>query len=403
MRRMSMATVAPGTTLFDRSTLPLERAYSRLIVLGSWHSQVALGVYAVALTLMDALHTALRMPPVRPVAIWWHLVIGLVVYPLLITFALQMTRRFRLDSALWMRNAVVHLLFGLVLQYAHYLLLRWTFANIVWPVVYPGEPFTLRLVLGIGERHFREYPIDLLAYWLVIAFEHASRYYSALGEQDLAAAKLETRLAEARLDALRRQLSPHFLFNTLNTISVLAMRGDKDSVVETLARLSDLLRVALDEDRRQFVTLRDEMAFLEGYLGIQQVRFGDRLKVVLNVDPDTVDALVPSMLLQPILENAMEHGVSAQTGGATITVIADIDEDQLRIQVRDSGPGFSTSVRRVSTRKRGIGLANTKQRLHQLYQNDCSIRCFDPPGGGASVELRLPFRPNSLAAEGDHA
>lgn len=390
MRAMSTATTAiTGTPLAGTQHWDAPKSAAAPTALGHWHSHVALGVFAVALSFLDSLHLALRVPPVRPPVIWWHLFVGLAWYPVFITVALQLTRRLRLDSTMWMRNAVLHTLLGLFMQYGHYLVLRWTLAHIVWPVMYPDQVFGPKLILGIGERHFREYPIDLLAYWLVIAFEHASQYYSALGERQIAAAKLETRLAEARLESLRRQLSPHFLFNTLNTVSALALRGDKDAVVNTITRLSDLLRVAIDEERPQLVPLRDELEFLQGYIWIQQVRFGERLRVVVDVAPEAMPALVPSMILQPIAENAVEHGISAQAGGIVVTIVASADDEWLRIEVQDCGPGFATPVRR-RPRGHGVGLANTTQRLQQLYGRDHSIRCSDSPSGGGTVELIIP-------------
>ena len=389
MRAMSTATTAiERPALAGAPPLEVPRAKAGPIALGHWHSHVALGVFAIALSLMDSLHIALRVPPVRPPVIWWHLFLGLAWYPLFINLALQLTRRLRLDSQMWMRNAVLHTLVGLMMQYLHYLALRLSFAYVVWPVMYPGDTFGPKLILGIGAQHFREYPIDLLAYWLVIAFEHASQYYSALGERQIAAAKLEARLAEARLESLRRQLSPHFLFNTLNTVSVLALRGDKEAVMNTITRLSDLLRVAIDEDRPQLVPLRDELEFLNGYIWIQQVRFGERLRVLVDVSPEAMAALVPSMILQPIAENAVEHGISAKAGAIVVTIVASVDDEWLRIRVQDCGPGFATAKR---NRGHGVGLANTTERLQQLYGRDHSIRCSDSPAGGATVDLIIPL------------
>lgn len=359
---------------------------------------MALGVYGIALSLMDGLHMALREPAVRPPVIWLHLILGLAVYPVFIAVAVTLTHRLRLDGDRRMRNAALHLLVGLLLQYVHYLMLHWILANVIWPLFYPGSVLSSRVILGISANHYREYPIDLLAYWVVIGFVHASEYYYALGERQIAAAKLEATLAEARLEVLRRQLSPHFLFNTLNTISVLALRGDKNAVVDTLSRLSDLLRIAIDEDHPQLVTLSEELNFLEGYLGIQQVRFGDRLKVSLKVDPDSLRGLVPFMILQPIVENAIEHGISAKAGGSTVSIQTSIDTSTLRLTVHDSGPGFSPAERQRASRRHGIGLANTTQRLQQLYGDQHSIRRGDSPNGGALVEISVPFQSHAQHA-----
>src|SRR5262249_18530479 len=161
------------------------------------------------------------------------------------------------------------------------------------------------------------------------------------------------------------------------------------TVVDTLTRLSDLLRIAIDEDHPPLVPLADELSFLDGYLGIQQVRFGDRLKVSLHVAPESLNGLVPLMILQPIVENAIEHGVSAKTGASTIAIHAAVEDSRLRLEVADSGPGFGHSR---GSRRHGIGLANTSQRLQQLYGDDCSMQCGESPVGGASVEVVIPFR-----------
>jgi len=271
--------------------------------------------------------------------------------------------------------------------------------TVVWPVFYPGRVIVSPVIAGISPQHLREYPIDLLAYWIVIGFVYASRYYSELAAREVAAAKLEASLAEARLEVLRRQLSPHFLFNTLNAISVLALRGDNDAVIETLSRLSDLLRFAIDETHPQTVPLSEELNFLDGYLAIQQVRFDDRLRVELKIAPQTLDALVPFMILQPIVENAIEHGISAQCEGSTITIKADIEHDELHLLVSDSGPGFKFEHRTRPSRPangNGIGLANTRQRLDQLYGARHLIEYGPSPSGGASVAIHIPFEPAPL-------
>ncbi|MGC4080662.1 MAG: hypothetical protein QM736_00715 [Vicinamibacterales bacterium] len=156
------------------------------------------------------------------------------------------------------------------------------------------------------------------------------------------------------------------------------------------------MRIAIDEEHPQLVTLREELSFLDGYLGIQQVRFGERLRVSQEIEPETLRALVPSMILQPIVENAIEHGISAQTGGSTIAIQTAVTSSFLRLVVHDSGPGFSLHGQTRSPRRNGIGLANTTQRLQQLYGRDYAIHCGDAPDGGALVEITVPFRSHTL-------
>jgi two-component system, LytTR family, sensor kinase len=196
---------------------------------------------------------------------------------------------------------------------------------------------------------------------------------------------LRTSLAEARLAALRAQLNPHFLFNTLNAISTLALKGDRAAVTETLGRLSGLLRAALDEDTQE-IPLAREIDFLDDYIAIQRIRFADRLSVEQRIAPDTLASLVPTMILQPIVENAIEYGVNARRGGGRVNVLASRNNGALVIEVRDTGPGF---VR--SSMHNGIGLANTRARLEQLYGSAYRFEYGTAVEGGASVRITIPF------------
>ncbi|MGH9201745.1 MAG: sensor histidine kinase, partial [Vicinamibacterales bacterium] len=211
----------------------------------------------------------------------------------------------------------------------------------------------------------------------------------------LAAFQLDASLSEARLKVLQAQLEPHFLFNTLNAISVLALEGNHKAVVDTVGRLSDLLRASLSHDRPQEVSLARELELIEGYLGIQRVRFADRLSVTYDITPDVVDALVPTMILQPIVENTVIHGISARTDTCSVTILASRHEGALRLEVRDTGPGFRSGLQ--LQRGQGIGLVNTRARLQQLYGDDQRIELFDARDSGACVVITIPFRQASAA------
>jgi sensor histidine kinase YesM len=197
---------------------------------------------------------------------------------------------------------------------------------------------------------------------------------------------LRASLAEARLAALRAQLNPHFLFNTLNAISTLALKGDQSAVTEMLARLSGLLRAALEEHTEE-IPLARELEFVDDYVAIEQIRFADRLSVEKTVAPDTLRGLVPTMILQPIIENAIQHGVNAQPGVGHVNLSAERQNGSLVIEVRDSGPGF-----RNAAPHDGIGLANTRARLEQLYGSGYRFEYGSAPAGGASVRITVPFR-----------
>ena len=215
-------------------------------------------------------------------------------------------------------------------------------------------------------------------------------YYRAYQDRELANVRLEANLTDARLQALRSQLDPHFLFNTLNAVSTLATQGKSKAVVEMVDRLGQLLRLTLDERTSQEISLRKELEFLNLYLDIQRVRFADRLTIRTEIAPDTLDALVPTLLLQPLVENAVLHGVGTQTGPGQVGVRATRVNGRLRIQVDDSGPGFDDSAGGSTTS--GIGLSNTRERLAQLYGANHSFDLGTGPAGDALVTIAIPFR-----------
>jgi sensor histidine kinase YesM len=237
---------------------------------------------------------------------------------------------------------------------------------------------------------FRTYfLLDVLTYSAFVGTLYAFHFYRHAESRELAASQLQASLAQARLKMLQAQLEPHFLFNTLNAISVLALEGNHRAVVDTVGRLSELLRVSLSHERPQEVSLARELELVEGYLGIQRVRFADQLIVTYDVAADVLDGLLPSMILQPLVENAVIHGISNDTGRCRVTIRASREESKLRLEVRDSGPGFGAADTR---RGEGIGLVNTRARLQQLYATEQRIDCVDLIEGGASVVIAIPFR-----------
>jgi two-component system LytT family sensor kinase len=196
------------------------------------------------------------------------------------------------------------------------------------------------------------------------------------------------------------QLNPHFLFNTLNTVSVLALKGERQRVARMLGRLSDLLRLSL-ENNRQTQSLRTELEFLDRYLEIEQVRFNDRLSVSVRVDEAAYEAEVPTLLLQPIVENAIKYGFGQTVGPGNVSVVARVKGNVLELFVADTGPGFSDKeVQGAST---GVGLANTRARLDQLYGGNYTLTMTNRPEGGALVEMRIPYVRASASSHGDES
>jgi LytS/YehU family sensor histidine kinase len=200
---------------------------------------------------------------------------------------------------------------------------------------------------------------------------------------------LEAQLSQAQLQALKMQLHPHFLFNTLNAIAGLVRTDKSTEAVNMLSGLSDLLRRRLDQEDRQEVTLREELDFVELYLDIQQVRFSDRLKVEMVIDPETAEAPVPNLILQPLVENAILHGVSHNIGPTSLVIAADHVGESLRLRVFNSGRPISGDGQQK--RKSGIGLSNTRTRLQQLYGNAQNFELRNVDGGVEAV-VNIPWR-----------
>lgn len=225
---------------------------------------------------------------------------------------------------------------------------------------------------------------QLMIYCAVLAAGFAREYFLREQQRRREAAQLEAQLAQARLDALRMQLNPHFLFNTLHAVSALVER-DPSGVRKMIARLSELLRHTLDSRSGDEITLREELAFLQRYLDIMAVRFQGKLRVTTSIDEGVTDVRVPNFILQPLVENALEHGVG-RTGDAEIAINARREGAQVVITIADRGPGFDESA------ASGVGLANTRARLAAMYGDAASVAVRSAPEGGAAAELRLPWR-----------
>jgi LytS/YehU family sensor histidine kinase len=200
-------------------------------------------------------------------------------------------------------------------------------------------------------------------------------------------ARLETRLMEAQLKTLQAELHPHFLFNTLHAISTLIHR-DPEAADRMISRLSDLLRITFDRSGEAKITLKEEIEFLQKYLDIEQTRFPDRLTVRVEIDPDALDAEVPRMILQPLVENAIKHGIAPRTDRGHLQITAGRKDDSLWMEVRDNGGGLhGTTLKRLRT---GVGLSNTRARLECLYAGHHRLE-FDDRHGGLAVRVEIPF------------
>ena len=243
-----------------------------------------------------------------------------------------------------------------------------------------------RVVYLANLRNF--WTFEVFTFVAFMAVYQIVRISRVAHERQVLSAQLEAQLAETRLDALRSQLNPHFLFNSLNAISGLALRGDTEAVTETLGRLSDLLRRVLDRTEGE-VALGEEMRFIDDYLELHRLRFSDRLTVEKQVADDTLDALVPTMLLQPIVENALKHGVGSSPGPQRVSLSSARENGSLVLEVGDSGDGFPQAG--TEPEERGIGLSNTQERLERLYGPSHRFEIGTTRDGGASVRVTIPF------------
>jgi two-component system, LytTR family, sensor kinase len=244
----------------------------------------------------------------------------------------------------------------------------------------PLRPFVTSLLYRFDSR--------LLAYLCIVVVSQAARYALLYREREVRAAELEAQLARAELQVLKMQLQPHFLFNALNTIAEMA-HNDPNDADRLIARLGHLLRLSLEQAGHQVVPFRQELQILEAYLEIEQTRFQDRLVVKMDITPEVLDAGVPALLLQPLVENAIRHGTSPYTGRGRIEVRGERQGEELHVEIRDSGRGFP----RPGQYREGLGLRNTRERLRQLYGPEQALSLGSDPAGGAVVTIVLPFLP----------
>ncbi len=226
----------------------------------------------------------------------------------------------------------------------------------------------------------------MLTYWLVVGLYQSIHFYHAAMERQTRAAQLQTQLTHAELENLKSQLHPHFLFNSLHTIGVL-MQEDVDAASRLLVRLGDLLRMAL-EQRENEITLQSELEFVGKYLEIELTRFHDRLKVHMDVPPDLLGVYVPSLVLQPLVENAIKHGISVDSAAGRLEIAAQRHNGTVRLCVRDDGPGPPPGARLQF----GVGLTNVQSRLKQLYGNESSLQLTGGDGRGCEAIITIPLR-----------
>src|ERR1044071_111093 len=299
------------------------------------------------------------------------------VFALLSVPVVRLARRFRFEVGMWARSLSVHVA-GSILFSLAYMVIRagvgqWqsqaSFIEVFRPLL-------------VKTWHF-----NLLIYWVIVAVSNAFDYYRKYRERELRASELEKGLAQAKLQALQMQLNPHFLFNTLHSISSL-MHKDVEAADRMITRLSDLLRAALDSASTQEVSLGEELKMLELYLSIEQIRFGSRLTVKMNIASQALRHQVPSLILQPLVANAIRHGIEPRARRGCLELQARRHDGSLSLVVSDDGAG----LQKRAQIKEGVGLSNTRARLRELYGTAHQFEMIQGEKGGVRVELTIPFR-----------
>src|SRR5215831_7885917 len=306
----------------------------------------------------------------RPVEWRGYLIVWITTasaWALLTPVVWHLAGRFPIERQRWWRSLLFHLVAGVIFALAEEAIFAAITPRLGLPWFKPTFAATFRAVLPI------DFHLNLIMYWLIVGARHTFIYYRRYREREREAARLELRaselqnqLGQARLDALKMQLRPHFLFNTLNAVVVLVRQGRMHEADQMLTNLSELLRQSLASDQEQEIPLREEIDFLKLYLEIERVRFQDRLVVEMSFDPETLEAAVPCLLLQPLVENAIRHGIAKTADGGRVSVGSrQIDDSMLEIQVYNDGPSNSGQANNKGV---GVGLSNTRARLQELYQ-----------------------------------
>ncbi|MGD9589087.1 MAG: sensor histidine kinase [Pyrinomonadaceae bacterium] len=298
---------------------------------------------------------------------------------------LWLGRRFPFEEQKWKAAIPIHLVASFAIAILQLAIAAYILPKLGYLRRYETAPYLeVFQVFLIVNLHF-----SVAIYWGVVGIQQLFKYYRKNRERELRTSQLEARLATTRLQVLKMQLHPHFLFNTLNTISELIYR-DPESAERMISDLSDLLRMSFENLEVQEIPLKQELEFLEKYLEIELTRFHDRLKVEMKIEPDTLDASVPNMILQPLVENAIKHGIAPRATGGQINIGAIKENGHLELTVSDDGLGVPHG--KVQDLTEGVGLSNTRRRLKHLYGDKHTFKLNNGGDSGLAVSLVIPFK-----------
>jgi two-component system, LytTR family, sensor kinase len=345
-----------------------------------------LGVFS---TLQAYRLATLEMSGPMTIEVWRLLVLNLTYWYVpaaLTSIIFRIAYRFPLDAPGWPRALTVHAFAAVVFSIVHVAAMI-SARTALWPKRWLSMTYN-SWISRVQRDYLNNLDWALMTYCAIVGLSYALAYYRESQTRAIRSAHLEARLAEARLKTLEAELHPHFLFNTLHAISTL-VHTQPDSADRMISRLSDLLRITFSRSGAACIPLQEELEFLQKYLEIEQTRFQDRLSVEFDIDPDTLDAEVPRLILQPLVENAIKHGVAPRIGPGVISVGSRRDGERVCLSIRDNGVGLTGGSRAQLTS--GVGLSNTRDRLECLYGTDHSLN-FVESRPGLTVEMRVPFR-----------
>lgn len=297
-------------------------------------------------------------------------------------FIAYLADKYRFEKSNMLKSTLVHLTSGILIAFLHRIVVFIPYLQIFHPEKLSGDFITGGLINKVTIGAFDSF----LAYFFILGCYYGIDYYRKFRENRIKSAELEKQLSQMQLQALKMQLHPHFLFNTLHAISAL-MEEDVTTARRMQAKLSDLLRHTLDNTGVQEIELKDELEFVKGYLEIEQTRFRDRLKIKFLIEDETLDSLVPNLILQPLVENAVKHGISPTSQGGAIIIKSQVNKGILFLEVCDSGAG--NNLKEI---KEGIGLRNTRLRLERMYPDKFSFHIIDNASDGFCVKLSFPLQ-----------
>jgi hypothetical protein len=331
----------------------------------------------------------------RPDGYWHEFIVASsewYIWAALTPLVLFLCRRFRIASQNWPRTVLLHLIAGIAISFLQLAIqVRLNF------IVNPGYKMTYWRVLYFFATF--KLHMNLLTYWVIVALNHGIYYYQQSRARELAWSRMEADLANAQLQVLNMQLHPHFLFNTLHSISTL-ISDDPQAARQMVLKLSDLLRASLNKIEQPEVPLQQELDLLESYLSIEQTRFKDRLLIEKEIDANALACEVPTMILQPLVENAVRHGIGKHRQADRIAIVAQRTNDRLLLEVRNCVGSVENGG---PTPARGIGLANTRARLEQLYGRQYSFEIENREEGGVAVRLSFPATGDGAAIQASKA